>query len=177
MAFLYVKALHIIFIVTWFAGLFYIVRLFVYFSETKEMQEPQKSILQAQYLIMERRLWYGIAWPSAVLTFVLGTTLIVLYGFVPNWLWLKLGFVVLLYTYHYACHAIFKQHTQGLIKYTSNQMRVFNEVPTLLLFAIIFLVILKNTFSWVYGLGILALLVGTLLIGIRTYKKIREKGN
>lgn len=141
------------------------------------MQEPQKNILQTQYLIMERRLWYGIAWPSAILTLVLGTTLIVLYGFVPNWLWLKLGFVLVLYAYHFSCHVIFKQHTQGVIKYTSNQMRVFNEVPTLLLFAIIFLVILKNAFSWIYGLGILTLVVASLLIGIRTYKRIRERGD
>ena len=70
--FKYVLSLHIIFIVTWFAGLFYIVRLFIYHTEAEAKPEPEKSILQNQYKIMEKRLWYGITWPSLVLTLIFG---------------------------------------------------------------------------------------------------------
>ncbi|HVF96269.1 MAG TPA: CopD family protein, partial [Flavisolibacter sp.] len=68
----YLKALHIIFIVTWFAGMFYIVRLFIYNTEAAEKPEPEKSILQKQFSIMSKRLWFGITWPSAVMTLVFG---------------------------------------------------------------------------------------------------------
>lgn len=173
MGFLYVKSLHIIFIVTWFAGLFYIVRLFVYFAETEQKPEPEKSILQKQYQLMQRRLWYGITWPSAVITLVLGITLLSYYGAVPDWLWVKLGFVGLLYTYHFLCHAQFKQQQQGTIHYTSSQLRVFNEAATILLFAIVFLVVIKSSLSWVYGLVAIAILTIALMTGIYVYKKIR----
>ena len=78
--YLYVKALHIIFIVTWFSGLFYIVRLFIYNREAAEKEEPEKSILQKQFSIMIKRLWFGITWPSAVLTLIFGAWLWHLYG-------------------------------------------------------------------------------------------------
>lgn len=175
MAFLYLKSLHVIFIVTWFAGLFYIVRLFVYFSETENMDEPEKSILQKQYLLMQRRLWYGITWPSAVLTLLLGSSLVFHYGFVPDWLWLKLSFVTILYAYHFHCHTIFRQHQKGIIKWKSTQLRIYNEASTILLFAIVFLVIMKNSYSWLYGMLGLAILTILLMAGIYIYKKQREK--
>ncbi len=175
MAFLYVKALHIIFIVTWFAGLFYSVRLFVYFAETAHLEEPEKSILQRQYQLMERRLWYGITWPSAIVTLGLGITLLYFYGYVPDWLWVKLAFVALLYGYHFSCHLIFLQHQKGNQKYTSNQLRLYNEVATVLLFAIVFLVVVKNSMSWVYGLGSLVGLMLLLLGGVWLYKRMRGK--
>jgi protoporphyrinogen IX oxidase len=175
MFFFYVKALHIIFVVTWFAGLFYMVRLFVYFAETEVLAEPEKSILRKQYQLMQRRLWYGIAWPSAVMTLILGLTLVYFYGDIPAWLWVKLAFVVFLYAYHFSCHLIFRQHQLGVVKYTSNQLRIYNEVATLFLFAIVFLVVLKDSFSWVYGLLILSALVLVLMAGIKIYKRVREK--
>ena len=73
MDFSYLKALHIIFVVTWFAGLFYIVRLFIYHSEAESKPEPERSILQKQYKLMEKRLWYGITWPSMILTITFGS--------------------------------------------------------------------------------------------------------
>lgn len=175
MAFLYFKALHIIFVVTWFAGLFYIVRLFIYFAEAHEMEEPKRSILLAQYNLMKWRLWFIITWPSALITLALGSTLVCFYGYVPSWLWVKLGFVALLYTYHVACHMVFKQQQNGLVRYSSSQLRIFNEVSTLFLFAIVFIVVLKSTISWVYGLLILLVLVVCLMAGIKTYKKYRQK--
>ncbi|HEU5364474.1 MAG TPA: CopD family protein, partial [Hanamia sp.] len=82
----YIKALHIIFVVTWFSGLFYIVRLFVYSAEANEKPEPERSVLLKQFGIMQKRLWYGITWPSAVLTLIFGTWMGILYGSLPTWL-------------------------------------------------------------------------------------------
>jgi putative membrane protein len=88
----YIKALHIIFIVTWFSGLFYIVRLFVYSAEANLKAEPERTILLNQFGIMQKRLWYGITWPSAILTFIFGTWMWQLYGSMPQWLVIKLFF-------------------------------------------------------------------------------------
>ena len=96
--YLYLKALHIIFIVTWFSGLFYIVRLFIYNAEANEKQEPEKSILKNQFTIMIKRLWLGITWPSAIITLILGPLLIYINpAILDTWLWIKIGFVVGLY--------------------------------------------------------------------------------
>src|ERR1700733_1607552 len=105
----YILPLHIIFVVTWFAGLFYIVRLFIYHTEAEKKAEPEKSILQNQYKIMERRLWYGITWPSMILTYVFGClSLYNLYGWnVPPWLLVKLTFVFGLTLYHIQNHIIY----------------------------------------------------------------------
>lgn len=174
---LYIKALHIIFIVTWFAGLFYIVRLFVYNAEANEKAEPERSILQQQYKIMMKRLWYGITWPSAVLTLIFGPWMFLLMysSYVPQWLWIKLGFVLFLYVYFFLLHHIFRQQQKGIFSYTSNQLRVWNEVATIFLVAIVFLVVLKNLTSMVWGLvGLISFSI-TLMIAIKVYKKIREK--
>ncbi|MGV3657580.1 MAG: CopD family protein, partial [Chitinophagaceae bacterium] len=95
--YLYTKALHIIFIVTWFSGLFYIVRLFIYNTEAAEKEEPEKSILQKQFSIMIKRLWLGITWPSAVLTLIFGPWMWIQLDYLPQWLFVKLFFVTGLY--------------------------------------------------------------------------------
>ena len=174
--YLYVKALHIIFVVTWFAGLFYIVRLFIYFTEAAEKPEPEKTILQTQYKIMQKRLWYGITWPSAILTLIFGTWMLYLYtGFqnIPGWLWLKIVFVAGLFFYHFSCQKIFKQQQTGLVKQTSTQLRIWNEVATLFLFAIVFLVVLKNSLNFIWGVVGLVLFGVILMLAIRIYKKLR----
>ncbi len=175
MNFLYIKALHIIFVVTWFAGLFYIVRLFIYFAEASQKPQPEKDILQKQYAIMQMRLWYGITWPSAILTLVLGGTILYLYGSVPGWLVYKLIFVALLYIYHYFCHIVFKQQQKGIVRYSSTQLRIWNEVATVFLIGIVFLVVLKNTLSMLWGLIGLFIFSAVLVLAIRIYKRIREK--
>ncbi|QHT70516.1 protoporphyrinogen IX oxidase [Rhodocytophaga rosea] len=174
MNYLYIKALHIIFIVTWFAGLFYMPRLLIYFVEAADRPEPEKNILQKQYALMQRRLWYGITWPSALFTLVLGGGMFYLYGAFPQWLQFKLFFVALLYVYHFWCHIIFKQQQAGIIKYSSLQLRIFNEVATIFLVSIVFLVVLKSTLSMLWGLLGLILFIAVLLMAIRIYKKIRE---
>src|ERR1700744_656797 len=97
--YLYVKALHIIFIVTWFSGLFYIVRLFVYNAEAEQRPEVERKLLHAQFNKMMKGLWYGITWPSAILTLVFGCWTWYLFGITPDWLMVKLCFVVGLYLY------------------------------------------------------------------------------
>ncbi|MBJ6119133.1 CopD family protein [Pontibacter sp. BT310] len=171
----YVKALHIIFVVTWFAGLFYIVRLFIYFAEAAEKPEPERTILQEQFKIMQKRLWYGITWPSAVLTLIFGLSMWNLYGGTPNWLIWKICFVIGLYVYHFLCHAIFKQQQQGTLKYTSTQLRIWNEVATLFLISIVFLVVLKSSLSMLWGIIGLILFSAILMLAIRIYKRTREK--
>jgi protoporphyrinogen IX oxidase len=175
MEYSYIKALHIIFIVTWFAGLFYIVRLFIYFAEASEKEEPEKSILQRHFKIHQKRLWYGITWPSAILTAIFGPSLWYLYGSLPDWLMIKLLFVAGLYIYHFLCHTIFKQQQKGVIRYSSIQLRIWNEVATLFLFAIVFIVVLKDTMSLFYGIGGLVAFAVVLLLAIRIYKKVRAK--
>jgi putative membrane protein len=168
------KSLHIIFVVTWFAGLFYIVRLFIYFREAADMPEPEKQILQQQYLLMQKRLWFGITWPSAVLTLILGATFVWQYYWpVPDWLQWKLAFVAGLFLYHFFCHAIFKQQQRGELRYTSNQLRIWNEVATLFLVAIVFLVVMKNALNMLWGLVGFVAVTLLLLIAIRIYRRAR----
>ncbi len=173
----YIKALHLIFVVTWFAGLFYIPRLFIYHIEASKKPSPEKEILTKQLQLMTKRLWYIITWPSAILCTIFAVWLLIL---MPAWLqqpWMhiKLGFVALLVAYHIKNHLIFKQLQRNEVRYTSNYMRIWNEGATLILFAVVFLVILRTTISWVFGVvGILGLGV-FLMLGIKLYKKIREK--
>jgi putative membrane protein len=175
MTFLYIKALHIIFVVAWFAGLFYMPRLLIYFVEANDRPEPEKAALQGQLSLMQRRLWYGITWPSAILTLLLGGYTWYLYRVTPEWLQYKLFFVALLYLYHIWCHIIFRQQQKGIIKYTSFQLRAFNEGATVFLVSIVFLVVLKNALSMLWGLAGLVVFVALLLLAIRIYKNLREK--
>ena len=173
----YIKSLHLIFVVTWFAGLFYIPRLFIYHIEAWQKPSPDKEILSEQLKLMTKRLWYIITWPSAILCTLFAIWLLIL---MPGWLqqpWMhvKLAFVVLLFVYHFKCHQIFKQMQRDDIRYTSNFMRIWNEVATIILFAVVFLVILKSAFNWIYGIvGMFALAV-LLMLGIKMYKRYRER--
>ena len=170
----YVKAFHIIFVVTWFAGLFYIVRLFIYNREAQDKSEEEKNILQKQFGVMIKRLWLGITWPSCILTIVLGTWMLILYGSFPTWLIIKVGFVVGLLLYHLSIHVIYKQQSAGIFKYTSQQLRIWNEVATLFLVAIILLVSVKDALSLVWGLVGLVCFSIILLVAIRLYRKKRN---
>jgi protoporphyrinogen IX oxidase len=175
MTYFYVKALHIIFVVTWFSGLFYIVRLFIYNREAQDKPEPERSLFQNQYNLMIKRLWFGITWPSAVLTLIFGSWMLYLYGSLPFWLMMKLLFVMLLYLYHFSLHVLYKQQKAGIFKYSSQQLRIWNEVATIFLVAIVFLVVVKQGISLAYGLIGLVLFVLVLMLAIRIYKTIRNK--
>jgi putative membrane protein len=176
MTFLYLKAVHIIFIVTWFAGLFYIPRLLVYMAEANTKSEPEKSILLKQFNVMASRLWYGITWPSAIITLGLGVSMLVNQ---PEWLshgfmHIKLTLVFFLYLYHGSLQYILNNFKKGIFNYSGQQLRFWNQVATLFLIAIVFLIVLKSALSMAWGL--LGLLIVTFLIvmGIKLYKKFRN---
>ena len=175
----YIKSLHLIFIITWFAGLFYIVRLFVYQIEASEKPSPEKEILGKQLKIMASRLWNIITWPSMILALFFGFWLIYMRMFFLSdaWMQVKLAFVVILVIYQFKCHQIFKQLQNDVVKHSSNYMRLFNEVPTIILFAVVFLVILKSAVNWIYGTVGIVVFAMLLMMGYKIYKRIREKNN
>ena len=172
-----IKSLHIIFMVSWFAGLFYIVRLFIYYVEADKKESEEKLILQNQYKIMQKRLWYIIAWPAMVLTVVFGTGMLILkpelldFGYMH----IKLSFACLLLIYHFICHRVFSNLQKGIGNYTSGKLRIWNEVATLFLVAIVFIIELKDTLNWIYGVvGFFSVAI-LLMLGIKLYKKYRSK--
>ena len=174
----YIKSLHLIFVITWFAGLFYIPRLFIYHIEAAGKPSPEREILTTQLKLMTKRLWNIITWPSAILcTFFALWMLHLNPGLIYQpWMQVKLGFVVLLFAYHIKNHFIYKQLQRDEIKYSGNYMRIWNEGATLILFAVIFLVILKSAINWIFGVvGILVLGI-LLMLGIKLYKRVREQG-
>lgn len=178
----YLKALHIIFVVTWFSGMFYMPRLFIYNTEAAEKPDVVRHELHKQFNIMMKRLWYGITWPSAILTFVFGFTVFfkgswnkVLSEPEGRWLLVKLGFVAGLYIYHFTLHKIFKQQLQGTFKYTSQQLRIWNEAATVFLIAIVMLAVVKQSMSFIWGLIGLVVFIVLLMSAIKIYKIIRMK--
>jgi len=172
----YIKALHLIFVITWFSGLFYMVRLFVYHTEAKEKSQPEQNILIEQYQLMQNRLWNIITFPSAILATFFAIILLFLNPILlqTNWMQIKLVFVVLIWVYQLKTHHIYKQLQQNKTKYSSYFFRVWNEIATLILFSVVFLAILKNSFRWFVGVvGLLGLAI-LLMLGVRLYKKIRK---
>jgi putative membrane protein len=174
MIYLYLKAIHLIFVVTWFAGMFYLVRLLIYDREACEKDEVERIILQRQFSIMYRRLYWAITLPSAIITLILGIILVSGYSAIPTWLKLKLFFVSILYLYQISLHILVKWHQKGKYKYTSQQLRLWNELPTIILVAVSMLVIVRSEMSFIYGL--LGIIVFTFLVysAIRIYKAIRK---
>jgi putative membrane protein len=175
MDYLYVKSLHIIFVITWFSGMFYQCRLFIYNREAQDKPEPEKSILKNQFDIMISRLLFGICWPSTILTLIFGTWMLSFYPEIPTWLWIKIGMVLCLFAYQFSLHQLYRQQKSGVFSYTGNQLRMWNEVPTVFLVAIVMLVVVKQNISLVYGLGGLVAFVFLLMSAIRIYKSLREK--
>ncbi|HEY4148862.1 MAG TPA: CopD family protein [Chitinophagaceae bacterium] len=171
----YIKALHIIFVVAWFAGLFYMPRLLVYNTEAGNKPEPARQVLREQFGLMIKRLWYAITWPAAILTLVLGVTEWTLLGILPTWLLIKLFFVAGLYGYHFSLHVIIRQQLKGVFKYSSQQLRMWNEVATIFLVAIVMLAVVKNGMSLAWGLGGFLLFIIILMSAVRIYKIIRTR--
>jgi putative membrane protein len=173
----YVLAVHIIFVVSWMAGLFYSVRLFIYHTEANDRPELEKNILQKEFEKIEGRLWSIITIPAMCLTLLAGATMIYIRPFFleQSWLHVKLGFVVLLLIYHFICQNIMKQMRKGIFSYSSNQLRLWNEVATILLVAIVFTVVLKSAIDWAYGLVGLIVFSGVIMAAVKIYKRYREK--
>jgi putative membrane protein len=173
----YIKSLHLIFVITWFAGLFYIPRLFVYQIEAFHKPSPDKEILGKQLKLMSKRLWFIITWPSAILTTLFAIWLMILMPswFQQSWMHVKLAFVLLLFIYHYKTHINYKQLQKDEVKVTSSFMRIWNEGATFILFAVVFLVILKSSINWIFGVIAIVILGILILLGFKLYKNIRSK--
>ena len=173
----YLKSLHLIFVITWFAGLFYIVRLFVYQIEAADKPSPEKEILQKQFKIMSYRLWYIITWPSAILASIFAFSMLYLNSglIYLDYMQVKFGFVFALYLYHLKCHQIFKQLQHDEVKYSTNFMRLWNEGATIILFAVVFLIIVQSAINWIYGVIGIVLFSVLIMLGFKFYKRIRER--
>ncbi len=173
----YILAIHIIFVVCWMAGLFYMVRLFIYHTEAQEKPEPARTILSEQFEVMEKKLWWIITTPSMYLVLAAGITMLCI---MPTWLhmgWMhiKLLFVVGLIVYHFICQNKMNQMRKGIYKWSSTQLRLWNELATLILFAIVFLVVLKSSLNWIFGVvGIIAFSL-VLMSAVKIYKYYRMK--
>lgn len=176
-AYYYVLAVHIIFVVSWMAGLFYSVRLFIYHTEANDRTEIEKVILQKEYAVITRKLWNIIATPAMILTIAAGITMLYLQ---PAWLkmpWMhvKLTFVLGLVVYHFICQRIMNQLRNGVFKLTSFQLRLWNELATIFLVAIVFTVVLKSAVDWLYGLVGLILFSVVIMSAVKWYKHYRQK--
>ena len=172
MYYLYLKVFHIIGVIVWFAGLFYLGRLFVYHREAYERPEPESKTLKSQFSIMEKRLYFGIAWPGLCISIFFGVALIIVSGF-PGWLHAKLAFVLVLMVYHLCCGHLRKQLLRENCNWNGTKFRLFNEIPTLLLFSIVFIVVFKSAISWKALL--LTLVVLILVIGGAVHLMARQR--
>jgi putative membrane protein len=151
-------SLHLVSIVSWFAGLFYLGRLFIYHAEALSKPEPERSILAPQFALMERRLWSAITNPASIATFVTGAWLLYLTGaWRLPWFHAKLVFLVLLYAYHGRSGRIRRSLLSGAAP-SVKSLRFWNEAATVLLFAIVFTAVSKQAFGAGYGLIAVAVL-------------------
>ncbi|MBC7745746.1 MAG: CopD family protein [Flavobacterium sp.] len=177
MAYLYLKAIHIIFVVSWMAGLFYIVRLFVYHIEANNRPQPERGILQNQFVIMQHKLWYYITTPAMALTILAGAGMVYINPSLlsVNWMLLKLGFVAGLLIYHFICQNILNQLKHNTFSWSSTQLRLWNEVATIFLVAIVFTVTLKSAVDWIYGLTGLILFGMVIMTAVKIVKYYRLK--
>jgi putative membrane protein len=167
------KSLHIVFVVAWFAALFYLPRLFIYQTEARDMAEPARSTLTSQYKLMASRLLFIIAWPAAILTIIFGLGMAHIH-WAYTWFWIKMALVAGLFIYHHVLHFTYKGLKKDKYKYSSQQLRVLNEVATVFLFAIVFITVLKSGVNYIiFAVGLAALIV-LLYLGIKAYRKNRK---
>ena len=179
MIYLYAKALHIIFMVCWMAGLFYMPRLFIYHTEAKLKSDIEYQVLHEQFMVMERRLWWVITTPAMYITVASALTMLYLSPDLlsQGWMHVKLTFVAGLLFYHFKSQQIMKLLALGKSTWSSSQLRLWNEVSTIILFAIVFLVIFRSAIDWIYGvLGLLGLAV-LLMVLIKLYKRYRSRNS
>tara|TARA_B100000900_G_C20537728_1_gene699066 strand:+ start:853 stop:1386 length:534 start_codon:yes stop_codon:yes gene_type:complete len=173
--YLYFKALHIFFVIAWFAGLFYVPRLFIYHIEASKRDNPEKDILTKQLKIMTRRLWYIISWPSAILSILFGILMLTINSTLlgDSWMIAKLFLVLLLIIYHFITHVFFKKLQRNEIEKSSFFMRIWNEVPTLILFIIILLATFKGGLTTLSVIINVISLLALLFVGIKLYQRYR----
>ncbi|NNE25677.1 MAG: protoporphyrinogen oxidase HemJ [Saprospiraceae bacterium] len=179
MLYLLFKSLHIITMVAWFAGLFYLVRLFVYHVEAFDQEEDKRIILTKQFNIMERRLYRFICNPAMMLTWTFGLIMLYMNGLewlkLNPWMHIKITLVILLTLYHLRCKKYIEKLDQGIKPFNSFQYRLFNELPTLFLVTIVILAVFKNSTNYVYTFGGIIAFAIVLFLIVRLYKSKREK--
>ena len=179
-AYLWFKTLHIVGVVVWFAGLFYLVRLFIYHAEAAELEPPLREAFEQQYGLMERRLANIITTPGLLLTVSMAIGLLVAQ---PAWLhqgWMhaKLGFVVALLAYHLFCYRLMGQLQAGSCRWSPKQLRALNELPTLLLVVVVMLVVFKAQFptgaaTWLQ-VGLVLFMAASIQFYAR-WRRLREE--
>ena len=175
-AYLWFKSLHIVGVVVWFAGLFYLVRLFIYHREADDLAEPTRQAFLAQYALMERRLANIITTPGMVVAVAMAIGLL---SVEPGWLkegWMhaKLAVVGVLLAYHAFCYRLMGQLQDGSCRWSAKQLRALNELPTLLLVAAVLLVVFKNQFPTTRATWFLAALVVAMAASIQFYARWRR---
>lgn len=171
------KALHIVGFVSWFAGLFYLVRIFVYHAEAKEKPEPARSILIAEFQLMQTRVYKIICNPAMMITWVGGLGMLIINPIYlsQGWMHIKLLLLFLLLGYHLYCKAIIKKLAKGEAPFNSFQFRLLNEVPTLFLVSIVLLAVLQSALNFLYAFGGVLLFGLLLYFATKMYKRFREK--
>lgn len=181
MTYLWFKAFHIVGIVSWFAGMFYLPRLFVYHAEANEQPEAVRKILQQQYQVMEKRLYHIIMMPAMVLTIVMAIAMIIEAPDLlkQTWLHVKLGLVLVLMGYHHFCGRLMKEMAAGKFRFTGQQFRWFNEFPTVLFVIVVLLAVFKNSFptsaaSWSV-VGMMAAMAAIIQLYARKRRLESEK--
>ncbi|MFM7470172.1 MAG: protoporphyrinogen oxidase HemJ [Nodosilinea sp. LVE1205-7] len=181
MAYYWFKTFHIVGVVVWFAGLFYLVRLFIYHVEAAAEPEPAQTILKNQYELMERRLYGIITTPGLILTVAMAIALLITVpDYLKNgWMHIKLALVAALLVYHFYCWRLMGQLQRGECQWSSQQLRALNEAPTLLLVLVVMLVVFKNNFptgaaTWLI-VGLVVAMAATIQLYARKRRLDREK--
>jgi putative membrane protein len=159
------------------AGLFYIVRLFIYHTEANERPEAERHILQRQFELMESKLWNIITNPAMLLAVLAGLGMIYLNPALleMDWMLVKLGFVLGLLVYHFLCQRMMNQLKRGVFSFSSTQLRIWNELATIFLVAIVFTVVLKSAIDWICGLIGLILFSILIMSAVKIYKYYRQR--
>lgn len=175
---LLLKTIHIIGFTAWFAGLFYLVRIFVYHAESKDKPQPDRDILIDQFTIMENRVYKIICNPGMMITWTCGIGMIYLYGMdwfkLNYWLHIKLVLLILLTVYHLYNKKLMQRLQDGSCTWTSYKFRMWNEVPTLFLVAIVVLAVFRNGTDWVKAFVSIFAFGIVIFLLTKWYKKLRE---
>ncbi|MEM6531310.1 MAG: CopD family protein [Myxococcota bacterium] len=176
MSYLTVKALHLVGVVAWFAGLFYMPRPLIYHVEAGERPEPEKTIIQEHMRMQARRLWFGITWPAMLFTLVFGLWTVTLYNqWSRPWVHVKLTLVALLVVYHLVTGWLHKRVMAGTNTWSSTHLRLWNEIATVHLILTVMVASLKEfAFHWTVPVGIIGT-IGGLTAGVMIYKRIRMR--
>lgn len=177
------KAIHIIFMVSYFAGIFYLIRLYVYYIDAKDKPKPEREILRKQYIYMISRLWDIITVPAGIIMLITGIFMMIntkgdisFYILREPWFHIKLVFVSCLGVYHYWSWKCIKRIKKGTFHTTSVHLRMMNEVATIILFAVIFIVIFKQYFMGMW-LSLLISFVVLVFVIMMVVKFVNRKKN